>query len=197
MLYRDDEEYITLFGIITYDFKESDVIRNKEGKIIKWLTKESDISNSDIYDILTNRSTFATNNHYTKEQVKAIVNNKRRSGYCKSYIKAIRDGDLQSSVPFKQYEETILRARKKLIGFKIFDNKYIKEVVNHIAERIIGDGKDRLPINTNTIKECLRDSDTKIRIKSNGDIVYTNKKGIIFFNENYKLMTVVGRGQKW
>ena len=217
MLYRDDEEYITLFGIITYDElgnetniscldkkkhketkrKKKERKRDKYGRFAEEDKTDSDITNSKLYDILTNRSEFATKNHLTKEEVKNIVNDRRRSGYCRSYINAIKKGDLQPTVPFKVYEETLLRARRKLIGFKIFDDMQIKSVVNHISERIIGDGKDRLPMSIETIKDCLRDSNTEIKKKDNGDIFYTNKKGVVYFNSNYKLMTVVGRGKKW
>lgn len=33
---RNNEEYITMYGIVTYDFNESDVERNDKGQIVKW-----------------------------------------------------------------------------------------------------------------------------------------------------------------
>ena len=195
MLYRDDEEYITLFGIITYDvFSESKVVRNNKGEIIEWLTtKESDITDEDIFEILSDNSEFATNNKLTDDEIKAIINDKTRRGYCVSYISAIRKGDLQENITFREYEETILKARKNLIDVKTIDNIKIIDIRNHIAERIIGDGKGRLPITIDNIIQCLQSSETKVKYDTDAkQVKYTLKKvGKIAINYDENGGTIV------
>lgn len=195
MLYRNDDVYITLYGIITYDFNESDVVRNKKGEIIKWLTSEEDITNSEIYDILTNKSKFATNNNLTKREIKKIIKDKKRSGYCRSYIGALRKNRLQEEVPFIEYEKTLLKARKNLIGITTIDKLKIKDVSNHITERIIGNGTNsRLPMSIETIKEYLLSSETMVKEKKDNTLHYENEKGKIIIDKNKnKIITVIGK----